>query len=269
MTDHVDPAAVAAVLDAAHLERRTLDVASVVVGDLTSAYAVQGALTSLRLSRGDEIVGWKLGYTTQAMRDQMGVDAPNLGPLLASMRVEPGAEVTGIHPRVEPEIAFVMGSDPGPDPSADDVLSDVAEVRLALEVVDSVWWGYRFDLEHNTADGSSAHGFVLGPAVDGVADAGDLTVEFTALRPPTDWAPRSGQGLDEPPWVERQEVSVRLRDSAASTAWLCRALRSRGLALRAGDVVMTGGLTAAVLLEPGMSVRAEIVGGPGIVSVSA
>ncbi|HET7900226.1 MAG TPA: hypothetical protein VFL59_03495 [Candidatus Nanopelagicales bacterium] len=226
--DAVAPAVVAALLDAAHADRRTLDASAVAVGDLTSAYAVQRALTSLRLSRGDAVVGWKLGYTTRAMRDQMGIDAPNLGPLLASMRVEPGARATGIHPRVEPEIAFVMAGDPGPAPSADDVLAQVAEVRLALEIVDSVWSGYRFDLEHNTADGSSAHGFVLG---DLLRPGTDVVVELRG----TATVPASGSG--------------RVGDAAESTAWLCGELAHRGLSLRRGDVVLTGGLTAAARLE--------------------
>ncbi len=253
----VEPAAVAALLDAAHLERRTLDAASVDVGDLASAYAVQRELTSLRLSRGDEVVGWKLGYTTRAMRDQMGIDAPNLGPLLASMRVEGDATVSGIHPRIEPEIAFVMGDDPGPDPTPDDVRRCVAEVRLALEIVDSVWWGYRFDLEHNTADGSSAHGFVLGSSLDPALQRWE--VELQVHDPvPGDLARRH---VDPQDWITRQSAVGVVVDALASTAWLCGELAGRGLALRPGDVVLTGGLTPAPYLRAGGAAVAVVRGG--------
>lgn len=230
----------AELLDLAHRERRTLDLGDLGIPDLRAAYAVQDALTTLRLSRGDAVVGWKLGYTTRAMRDQMGIDAPNLGPLLASMRVEHDGAVPALtHPRVEPEIAWVMAADPGPDPSVDDVLDTVAEARLALEVVDSVWAGYRFDLEHNTADGSSAAGFVLGPVLP---DADRVEVELAAPAGPA----VVGTGSR--------------RDAAASTAWLCRELAARGRALRPGDVVLTGGLTAAQALGPGDRLEARLAG---------
>ena len=158
----VDPEQTAALLDAAHRDRRTLEAADVEVGDLASAYAVQRALTAIRLARGDSVIGWKLGYTTAAMREQMGIDAPNFGPLLASMRIDDVLPPTLTQPRVEPEIALVLERDPGTGADADRVLASCARARLALEVVDSAWTAYRFDLEHNTADGSSAAGFVLG-----------------------------------------------------------------------------------------------------------
>lgn len=246
-----DPAATAALLDSARLERRTLLATDVPVGDVGAAYAVQDELTALRLSRGDEVVGWKLGYTTQAMRDQMGIDEPNLGPLLASMRVQDGeAFLGGIHPRVEPEIALVLVRDPGASPSAEDVLAAVAEVRLALEVVDSVWEGYRFDLEHNTADGSSAAGMVVGPVLP--SGTADVRVELTTLGTPGSPTVTGGGAV---------------RDAAAATAWLCAQLARRGRALRAGDVVLTGGLTAAQPLLPGSAIVARLAGSDLVVQV--
>ena len=143
----------AATIDAAHRARRLLDAATQASLDLPTAYAVQRRLTALRTGRGAARIGYKLGYTSQAMRDQMRVDEPNHGPLLDSMLISDGrVPATLIHPRVEPEIALVVGTD----------LRPVA-ARAALEVVDSIWRDYRFSLELNTADGSSAAGVVLGP----------------------------------------------------------------------------------------------------------
>ncbi len=257
MTDEVDALAVAQLLDAAHAQSRALDARAVAVGDLRSAYAVQRELTSLRLSRGDEVVGWKLGYTTRAMRDQMGIDAPNLGPLLASMRVESGGETSGLHPRVEPEIAFVMSRDPGPSPTAKDVLDAVSGVRLALEIVDSVWWGYRFDLEHNTADGSSAHGFVLGSSLDPAVERWDVELQIHDPVP----GDLAGRYLDPEDWITRSSAVGVVADALASTAWLCGELAERGLALRPGDVVLTGGLTPAPYLRAGGAAVAVVRGG--------
>jgi 2-keto-4-pentenoate hydratase len=242
-----DPSTVAAALDDARRAGRTLDVEAFEVGDLVSAYAVQRALTSLRLGRGDAVVGWKLGYTTAAMRQQMGIAAPNYGPLLASMQVRGAVPAaTLLHPRVEPEIALVLAEDPGRGASPERVLSACARACLALEVVDSVWTDYRFDLEHNTADGSSAAGFVLG-------DELSLRPATIAVTLVVDGPPSSSGEPTEP--VEQGLGS--LAAAAESVAWLVGRLDEEGRALRAGDVVLTGGLTRAVPLGAGSVARAR------------
>ena len=221
--------AFAAALDAAHRERRLLDATAQEPLDLDAAYAVQGALTAARVARGARRVGVKLGYTSQVMREQMGIEAPNHGPLLDVMRIADGRIPAAlVQPRVEPEIALVLGAD----------LRPVA-AHAALEVVDSVWLDYRFTLELNTADGSSAAGVVLGP-------------------------PLPSDRLDElPVHLSRNGETVGQGTGAAAMGhplraleWLVRALGDGRDALRPGDVVITGGLTAAVPVEPGDRVDA-------------
>ena len=232
--------AVAREIDDAHLAGRVLAASDVAVGGLGSAYDVQRALTARRLSSGGRVVGWKLGYTSAVMREQMGVAEPNFGPLLSSMVSDDGVVGPGLtQPRVEPEIALVLARDPGVGAPVDAVLAAVASARAALEVVDSVWRGYAFDLEHNTADGSSAAGVVLGDALalDGLADV-EVRLEVDGAVVGT------GVGRDAG------------GHPAAGVAWLAERLAERGEALRAGDVVITGGLTAAVPLDPGLVVRA-------------
>ncbi|MGE3810845.1 MAG: 2-keto-4-pentenoate hydratase [Candidatus Nanopelagicales bacterium] len=205
-----------------------------------AAYAVQEALTELRLQRGGRVVGWKLGYTSAVMREQMGVPSPNLGPLLTSMILDGVVGEGFVHPRVEPEIALVLDRDPGPDADVDHVLACCSGARVALEVVDSVWTGYRFDLEHNTADGSSAAGVVLGPAIP-LDRLDEVRVTMTV----DGEAAGSGAGADAS------------GHPAAGVAWLASELAARRRHLRYGDVVITGGLTAAAPLHPGS--RAEAV----------
>jgi 2-keto-4-pentenoate hydratase len=255
----MDVARIARQLDEAHRDRRTLEAADVAVADLGTAYAVQRALTALRLGRGDSVIGWKLGYTTAAMREQMGIDAPNYGPLLASMRMEGALAPTTTQPRVEPEIALVIGRDPGAGADADHVLACCAAARLALEVVDSVWTSYRFDLEHNTADGSSAAGVVLGEELP--LAAGTVAVVLHVDSQPADGGPSRVE--------ERGEGS--LADAARGVAWLAEQLAAEGLALQPGDIVLTGGLTRALALEPGSraTARASGAGVAASVTVSA
>ena len=229
-------------LDRSRLAGATLGVDTLPIPDLETAYAVQDALTARRLARGDSVVGWKLGYTTQVMRDQLGIDEPNLGPLLSSMVLARGAglPVGLLQPRVEPEIALVLGRD------VDDVLDPTAaaqacaEALVALEVVDSVWTDYRFDLEHNTADGSSAAHVVVGaPVAMDVLDELEVTLYRNGAVVGT------GTG------------AAALGHPARALAWLTGELSRRGRVLRVGDVVITGGLTGAVANEPGDVVHAD------------
>lgn len=223
---------------------------------LATAYRVQRRVLDRWLSArpDDGVVGWKLGYTSRAMREQMGVDDPNYGPLLASMVSRDGEPLPeGLrHPRVEPEIALVMGADVS-GPVAPERLRDaVAEVRAALEVVDSTWAGYRFTLPSNTADLSSAAGVVLGPALSPDVAAVDIAVDLH---------------------VDGRPVATATADAAMggpldALAWLVDTLAAVGEVLRAGSVVMTGGLTAAHRLDPGTTITANFTTGSRTSAVS-
>jgi 2-keto-4-pentenoate hydratase len=219
----------AAQIDAAHREWRLLDAVRQPPLHLAEAYAVQRELTALRTRRGARPVGWKLGYTSAAMRKQMGVASPNYGPLLDTMLITDGRIPDGlVHPRVEPEIAVVLGADLHP-----------AEARAALEVVDSVWRDYRFTLELNTADGSSAAAVALGPTL---APDGLDAVPVRMLR--------NGEEVGAATGAAAMGHPLRALD------WLASTLAAAGEPLRPGDIVITGGLTAAVPVEPGDVVEA-------------
>jgi 2-keto-4-pentenoate hydratase len=229
----------AARIDDAHRDRHLLDVPADDL-DLPTAYAVQRRLTARRTGRGARRVGWKLGYTSAVMREQMGVDSPNLGPLLDTMVLGPGDAVPSalVQPRVEPEIGIVVDADGRP-----------AGARAVLEVVDSVWRDYRFTLATNTADGSSAAGVVVGDALDG--DLAAMPVEL--WRTPARGNPvREATGSGE----------AAMGHPHRALAWLRDELAARGEALRAGDLVITGGLTRAIPLAPGDVVEARFPGAP-------
>ena len=107
---------------------------------LADAYNIQSLLTERRLAAGASRIGWKLGYTSDAMRHQMGVTEPNLGPLLSSMLLISGpVPSTFTQPRVEPEIALRMAADLPPQCSFFEAAEAVGAAHAALEIVDSVW----------------------------------------------------------------------------------------------------------------------------------
>lgn len=173
------------------------------------------------------------------------IDEPNYGPLLDSMVVVSGDRLPErfVQPRVEPEIALVIGSD-----------QQVVQARAALEVVDSVWKDYRFTLELNTADGSSAAGVVLGDELPMTA-LDTMVVEMT----------RNGTSSG------RATGAAAMGHPMRALMWLKESLAARGDVLRPGQLIITGGLMSAVpirsddLVEAtfGMGHRVRIRGSAG------
>ena len=169
MSGALDHAAAARALRSARRAGRTLDVPlSRSPGlSLADAYRIQDQMTALRLADGERLAGWKLGYTSAVMRAQMGIEAPNFGPLTDAMLLgSPAVLPAGaLQPRVEPEIGLRLGRRLAGPCSVSDVLGACDAALACLEIVDSVWSGYRFTLEDNTADGSSAAWVAVGPVM--------------------------------------------------------------------------------------------------------
>ena len=219
--------------------------------DVDTAYRVQERGLELRLSAGERVVGGKLGFTSEAMRRAMGVDSPNYGWLTDAMLV-PDGEVDLdllIHPKVEPEIAFVLGRDlEGPGVTASDVLDATEGVAACLEVVDSRYEGFRFRAQDNIADNSSAGMLTLGePVALGDLDGAELRLLGCVVT--VDGA-----------LAHTAAGAAAHGNPAEAVAWMVNAC---GRPLPAGSVVISGGLTPPVDLADGMTVAVEVdrVGG--------
>jgi 2-keto-4-pentenoate hydratase len=250
----LDTFAVAGTLYRARQAGSTLDqLLSAELGlSLADAYRVQDQMTAIRLASGERITGWKLGYTSAVMRAQMGVASPNFGPLTDVMILDSPAVLPSgaLQPRVEPEIGLRLARRLSAPFSVDSVL-DACDAALAcLEIVDSVWSGYRFTLADNTADGSSAAWVAVGP---------ELPLDDLAALPVT--LSVDGEA------VESGTGAAASGHPAAGVAWLAEQLAGRGRWLEAGDLVITGGLTSAPLLEPGHRISASFGDGRWTVEV--
>ena len=211
--------------------------------DLTEAYEVQ------REQRADfgDLIGWKLGVTSRAKQQQVGIDAPIYG-FLATDHVldlgEPLITDEHINPRCEPEIVFVMGRDlAGAHVTATEVLAATAGVAVGIEVLDSRYTDYRFTMPDVVADNASAGRYVVGTPVP---PAGiDLRLVGVVLE-------HNGQV------VATASGAASLGHPAAAVAWLVRSLAASGEGLRTGDVILSGGLTAAVPVSAGDVVVATV-----------
>lgn len=211
------------------------------------AYSVQEASIARRLERGERLVGMKMGLTSRAKMEQMGVHEPIYGRLTSSMVVNDGAIIRlaeYLHPRIEPEVAFVMGDDlEGPVTPAQ-ALEAVSGVCAALEIIDSRYRDFKFTLPDVIADNTSAVRFVLGsmlvPAKK--VNLGNLGIVMMV----------NGRV------VETGSSAAIYEHPARSLAELANMLARRGERLHAGQVVLSGGATAAIALNPGDHVRVEI-----------
>ncbi|MFE5159811.1 2-keto-4-pentenoate hydratase [Streptomyces sp. NPDC056697] len=243
-----DVAALARTLDDAALRARAVprltDTADL---DVEAGYAVQRALVERRLARGERMVGVKLGFTSEAKMRQMGVDDLIWGRLTDAMRFTDGATVSldrFVHPRIEPEIAFLLGSPVTGHISDEEAAAAVTAVAPAYEIIDSRYEGFRFSLPDVVADNSSSSGFGVGPwrevrsfdPVTGLADLG-MTLEVDGLT------------------VETGSSAAILGHPLRSVTAAARLAADAGLVLEKGWVVLAGAATAAVPLEPGRQVR--------------
>ncbi len=148
--------------------------------DLKTGYEIQDRNLEARLERGETLVGVKLGLTSKAKQQRMGVDVPFVAWLTDAMLLPAGDPVPQsrlIHPRLEPEIVFVMGEQlTGPGIGGARAMQSVKSVWGGAEVIDSRYRDFRFTAGDVVADNASSGAFVTGPVGVSPADL-DLSLE--------------------------------------------------------------------------------------------
>lgn len=183
------------------------------------------------------------------MQAQLGVDAPDFGTLLSDMTVAPDDPVGPgrlLQPRIEAEVAFVMGADLDVvDPTAEQVAAAVATAHPALEIVDSRIAGWDISLADTIADNASSGLHTLGAGIP-LADVDTAGVRMALRR--DDEVVSTGRGADC------------LGGPLLALAWLARTATKLGQPLRAGEVVLSGALGPMVPVNPGESYTAHISG---------
>ncbi len=215
--------------------------------DASDAYEVQLINTRDRLAKGAVLRGHKVGLTSRAMQQMLGVDEPDYGHLLSDMFVPEASALTTAEfckPRVEVEVAFVLGEAlEGPGVTVADVLRATAFVLPAIEIIDSRVRDWKITLPDTIADNASSARVVLG----GNAirpDAVDLRLLGCVLR-------RNGE------IVETGASGAVLGNPATAVVWLANKLAQLGARLGAGHVIMPGACTRAVDVVAGHNIRGE------------
>ncbi len=228
---------------------------------VAEAYAVQRHGRRLREDRGARPVGRKVGLTSVAMQELLGVGEPDFGYLTDAMLRPDGARLDRdglLAPRVEAEIAFRLSAPlRGADVDRPRALAAIGEIAPALEIVDSRVAEWRIALADTVADNASSGLAVLGafqPLED--SDLATIGMEMVVTRADGTQERATGRG------------DAVLGHPAEALAWLARALAPFGEGIEAGDVVIPGAMARAITVERGDVVRATFTGRLGAVGAS-
>lgn len=217
---------------------------------IDDAYEIQQIQIRRRVAAGAAVIGYKVALTSAAMQQQMGVYEPDFGHLLTDMVHAADAPIPADlfrQPSAEPEIALVLSGDlDGPGLSVADVMSATAYVLPAIEVIDSRIAGWKIGLIDTIADNASSGGLVVGqtPAPVGVRDLALAGCVFRLNGRIVSTG--AGAAVLGSPWH--------------AATWLANTLTARGARLRAGSIILTGSITAAMPVTAGDAVMATIDG---------
>ena len=225
--------------------------------DVVDTYEIQLLNIRRRMAAGATVYGHKVGLSSKAMQEMMGVDEPDYGHLLSDMVYTEDAPIpTGkfLLPRVEVEVGFILGEDlPGEGCTVEDVLRCTDFIAPAIELIDSRIADWKIGLFDTISDNASSCGVILGKERVKPADidvkAIDATLDINGAR------------------VAAGRSDAVLGDPTIAVAWLANKVASFGVRLEAGHVVLPGSCTRAYDVVPGDDVVATFTG-LGSVSLS-
>jgi len=215
---------------------------------VSTAYQVQAEVTRRGIASGRRLIGRKIGLTSVAVQQQLGVDQPDFGALFADMEIANNGTVKCdelIQPRIEAEVALVLDRDlDQPDTTSAELVRAVAFIAPALEIVDSRIAEWQISIFDTVADNGSSARYVIGPRVRNLTD---VDLELCGMSMERDGSVVSvGSGV------------ACLGNPLHAALRLVRTLAAAGQPLRAGDLVLTGALGPMVSVKRGEAYSARI-----------
>lgn len=210
--------------------------------DEAKAYDVQELLIDKKcLEEETTVSGWKLGLTSKAKQQMMGVHEPSYGVLLKNMSLDEGQTHSidrFIHGKLEPELAFVFKEDvQGTHITAAQIIQSTAYVLPAFEVIDSRFEAFKFTLLDAVADNSSSCRYILGNQML-PPNAVDMSLTGIVFR-------KNGEVM------ATSTLAAVMGNPASAIAWMANKIAKRGQYIKKGQVVLSGAITQAVHIEPG------------------
>lgn len=210
--------------------------------DIDAAYAVQTRNIQRRVDAGETVVGHKIGLTSRAMQEQLGVDQPDFGAITDRMVTADGGAVDVdefIAPRIEAEYAFRIGRALSASPTLDEVRAAIDAVAVSVEIIDSRVADWKIGLLDTIADNASSAGIVVGPWLPATEEilAGIINTSITLTK--DDAIVSTGTG------------AAVLGDPVIALHWLATAIGRYGHVLAPGETVLAGAVAAAVPLTGG------------------
>lgn len=233
-------------LDEAARHARPIDqLSNTYTFSVDDAYTIQAVSIERRYARGERLIGLKMGFTSKAKMEQMGVHDMIWGRLTDAMLLENGGVWSfdrGIHPRAEPEICFLVRKKIDRVLTAAEVRDYIGAVAPAIEIIDSRYRNFKFSLEDVIADNCSSAGFVVGAWQSPELPLDDLSIVLE---------------IDDST-VQTGSTSAILGDPWASVAAATRLAAQYGQEIPEGAYLMAGAATEAVYLAKGQRVRAVV-----------
>lgn len=215
---------------------------------IDDAYAIQGINLDRKIAAGARLVGRKIGLTSRAVQEWLGVDEPDFGGLLSSMAVPNGGEVAAsrlLQPRVEGELVFVLKRDlRGPGITPHEVIGAIDFVLPSIEIIDSRVKDWKFRIQDTIADNASSGLFVTGSRP---ASLGSIDTRYIGLT-----LRKNGRA------VSTGAGAACLGDPIAAVVWLANRLGSLDTTLEAGQVILSGALGPVVPVIAGDTVTVDI-----------
>lgn len=206
---------------------------------MDDAYKIQLINVDQIVAEGAKITGKKIGLTSKAMQESLGVETPDFGFLYDSMEVQNNTvpKDTILQPRVEGELAFVLKEDLNGDVTLEDVMAATDYIVPAIEVVGTRIKDWKLTIVDTVADNASCGMYVLSDRkiYPGEVDLKDI--EMTLYR--------NGEKINS------GFGSAVLGDPANAVAWLAKCMGRYGVSLNAGDIILSGALSAAISADPG------------------
>ena len=245
-------------LHSALVARTVVDPLTTRYPDITveEAYHIQQRMIERRMQAGERIVGKKIGVTSRAVMNMLGVYRPDFGYLLDGMIYNEGQSIeisTLIQPKAEGEIAFILKKDlMGPGVTNAEVLAATECVMPCFEIVDSRIRDWKIKIQDTVADNASCGVFVLG---DQAVDPRKIDLSLCGMV-----LERNGE------IIATGAGAAALGSPVNAVTWLANTMGQLGIPLKAGEVILSGALAAMFPAKAGDNFRVSI-GGLGSCSV--